>query len=254
MSKVAIVLALSLGHAAFAIEPLEEIVEQKYDVNADVTLSVTNTDGSIHIYGGAQPVIAIEAIKKAYDRERLQAIVVDVKASRDQVVITTSVPPRTNALSDRSGTVDYYIVVPQTARLTQVELVNGEVLVDGIREGGSARAHLTNGWLMGQNCFGTLDLSVDTGRLDLAYDWWENHGFAIKALTIHGSIHAIFPKDSSVNLSATAPEGRIANGFDSRKTTSTDGIHSVAEVTDPGAKAVISLEARSGNIRIDRMY
>ncbi len=256
MSKVAIViaLALSLGQGAFAVEPLEEVVEQKYDVNADVTLRVTNTDGSIHIYGGAQAVITIEAIKKAYDRERLQAIVVDVKATRDQVVITTSVPPRKNALSDRSGTVEYNIVVPQTARITQVELISGEVLVDGIREGGSARAHLTNGWIAGHNCFGNLDLSVETGRLEVAYDWWENRDFAIKALTTNGSIHAIFPSDSSVNLSATAPEGRIANGFDSRKTTSTDLIHSIAEVTGPDAKAVISLEARSGNIRIDKIY
>jgi hypothetical protein len=30
-------------------------------------------------------------------------------------------------------------------------------------------------------------------------------------------------------------------------------IHSVAEVTGPDAQAVVSLEARRGNIRIDRM-
>jgi hypothetical protein len=42
-----------------------------------------------------QPVITIEAIKKAYDRERLQAIVVDVKASRTSVAITTIFPAQT---------------------------------------------------------------------------------------------------------------------------------------------------------------
>src|SRR5882757_9315300 len=105
--------ALLAATTAFAIEPLEEIVEQKYDVEANATLSVANTDGSIRIYGTETPQISIQAIKKAYAPERLEKIVVEMKATRNGVAITTSFPPRKNALSDRSGTVDYIIVVPQ---------------------------------------------------------------------------------------------------------------------------------------------
>ena len=126
-------------------------------------------------------------------------------------------------------------------------------MVTGLRNGSSARAHLVNGWLAGHNCFGDIDLSVETGRLDVGYDWWENHEFAIKAASTHGNIRAIFPSDASLNLSASATEGRIANGFQSSKTTSNDVIHSVAEVIGPDAQAVVSLEARRGNIRIDKL-
>src|SRR5436190_24070249 len=94
-----------LARPAFAVEPLEEIVEQKYDVNPDATLSVQNTDGSIRVYAAEQGVITIQAIKKAYQQERLKGIVIDVKASPNSVAITTSFPPRANPLSDRSGTV-----------------------------------------------------------------------------------------------------------------------------------------------------
>ena len=239
--------------SALAVEPLEEIIEQKYDVNPDATLSVENIDGSIRVYGADKPEIVIQAIKKAYNAERLKGIVVDVKASQSGVAITTTYPPRKNALSDRSGTVDYIVVVPKTAKVTKLDLVNGEVLVDGLRNGSSARAHLVNGWLAGHNCFGDIDLSVETGRLDVGYDWWENHEFAIKAASTHGNIRAIFPSDASLNLSASATEGRIANGFQSSKTTSNDVIHSVAEVIGPDAQAVVSLEARRGNIRIDKL-
>jgi hypothetical protein len=246
-------LALSCAVAAFAVEPLEESVQQNYDVPPDATLSVHNTDGSIRIYGADQAVISIQAIKKAYNKERLGGIVVDVKATANSVAITTTFPPRKNALSDRSGTVDYIIVVPKTAKVTQLELVNGEILVEGLRNGGSARAHLVNGGIAGHNCFGNLDLTVETGRLDVAYDWWENHEFAVKASNTRGNLRAIFPSDASLNLSATALEGRIANGFASTKTTAADIIHSVAEVIGPEAQAVVSLEARRGNIRIDKM-
>src|SRR5947208_8111504 len=81
----AITALLFFGRTAFAVEVLEEIVEQKYDVDANATLSVANTDGSIRVYAADAPQISIQAIKKAYTRERLQGIVVDVKATQSSV-------------------------------------------------------------------------------------------------------------------------------------------------------------------------
>lgn len=239
--------------SAFAVEPLEESVEQKYDVDPDVSLSVTNVDGSIRVYGAEQTVVSVEAIKKAYQTDRLHRIVVDVKASKSGIVINTTFPPRESVLGDRSGTVDYIIVVPQTAKITQLELMNGEILVEGLRPGGSAKAHLVNGWMAGHNCFANLDLALENGRLDVAYDWWENHEFAIKAASTRGNIRAFFPSEASLNLSASAVEGRITNGFDAKKAGPGDVVHSVAEVIGPDAQTVVSFEARRGNIRIDKM-
>jgi hypothetical protein len=238
---------------AGAVEPLEEIVDQKFDVDPNVTVSVQNIDGAIRVYAAEEPVVLVQAVKKAYNAERLKGILVDTKATPKSVAITTSFPPRKNALSDRSGTVDYIIVVPQTAKLAQLELTNGEVLVEGLRNGGSAKAHLVNGWMIGHNCFGNLDLTVETGRLDVAFDWWESHDFTVKALSVRGQLHAIFPNDASLNLSAMAKEGRVANGFGNKTTAPSDVVHSVAEVIGPDARAAISLEARNGNIRIDKL-
>ena len=249
----AVLMPLFCSRAAFAIEPLEEIVEQKYEVDANATLSVANADGSIRVYAANAPEIRIQAIKKSYTQERLQGIVVDVKATRNSVAITTSFPPRKNALADRSGTVDYIVVVPQTVRITDLSLTNGELLVDGLR-GGSARAHLVNGWLGGHNCFADLTLAVETGRLDLAYDWWEYYKFSVKASSTRGNVRAILPSDASLSLNATALEGRVANGFEAEKTSPGDIIHSVATVIGPDAGAAISLEAGRGNIRIDKTY
>jgi hypothetical protein len=223
-------------------------------VNANATLSVANTDGSIRVYGADAPQILIQAIKKAYTRERLQGIVVDVKATPGSVAITTGFPPRKNALSDRSGTVDYIIVVPHTVRITDLSLTNGELLVEGLRGGGSATAHLGNGWMAGHNCFGDLNLTVETGRLDVAFDWWENHSFSIKASSTRGNVRAILPSDASVSLNATALEGRVANAFDAKKANSGDIVHSIATVIGTEAGAAISLEAARGNIRIDKTY
>lgn len=245
--------ALLAASAAFAVEPLEEIIDQKYELDANATVSVANTDGSIRVYAAEGPGVTVRAFKKAYTEERLRGIVVDVKATRSSIAITTSFPPRKNALSDRSGTVDYIIIVPPTVRITDLSLTNGEVLVEGLR-GGSANAHLVNGWLAGHNCFGDLNLSLENGRLDVAYDWWENEKFSVKASSTHGNVRALLPSDASVSLNATALEGRVTNFFEAKKTSPGDVIHSVATVIGPNAEAAISLEAGRGNIRIEKTY
>jgi hypothetical protein len=252
--SVVYLLCLLCAGAIGAAELHEEIVDQRYDVDPAATLSVENTDGSIRVYAAEAPRIHIQAIKKAYSAERLQAIVVDVKASSSGVAIVTSFPPRKNALSDRSGTVDYNIIVPQSARVTDLRLKNGEILVEGLRGGGNARAHLTNGWLVGHNCFADLDLTVETGRLDVVFDWWENHKFAARAKNIRGNLRGSFPSDASLSLTATAPEGRVANGFETKKSNPGDVIHSVSTVLGSDGEATISLEAGRGNIRIDKSY
>lgn len=244
---------IALVQTASAAEVLEEIIEQRYVMEADATLRISNTDGSIRVYAGDKPEITIQAIKKAYTSERLKGIVVDVKATPASVAIGTTFPPRKNALSDRSGTVDYIIIVPQTTKITQLDLVNGEVLVEGLR-GGSAKAHLTNGWLAGHNCFGDLDLTLETGRLDVVYDWWESLKFSVKASSTRGSIRAILPSDSSVVLNASTATGRIAYALEDKKSSAKDVVRSLNTVIGPDAEAVIEMKTDDGNIRIDKSY
>ena len=238
-----------------AAEVVEEIIEQKYPCESDVILSIRNTDGSVRIYAGDVAEISIQAIKKAYTVERLKKIVVDVKATRKSVAIETIFPPRETGfgLSDRSGTVDYIIIVPQAAKITQIELVNGEVLVEGLR-GGSATAHLVNGWLAGHNCFGDLNFTIVNGRLDLAYDWWDAQKFSVKASSQNASIRAFLPSDASAAIAAQAVTGWIANGFEARKSEPAEPPHALNVTIGTEPEAAFEMKAESGNIRIDKMY
>jgi hypothetical protein len=246
-------LLILLAHAASAVEVLEETIEQKYVLDPDATLSISNTDGSIRIYAADTSEISIQAIKKAYISQRLEGIVVDVKATRKSIAIATTFPPRKNALSDRSGTVEYILVVPQTIRITQLDLVNGEVLVEGLR-GGSATAHLVNGWLGCHDCFGDLDLTIENGRLDVAYDWWENQKFSAKVSSTRGNIRAIIPSDASAGITARTTTGRIANALDPKKESPSESMHSLDFATGPEPESAFEINSTSGNIRIEKSY
>lgn len=254
--RVALAIPLFLlAHNATAAEIFEEIVEQKHALDPDGTLSIHNTDGAIRVYGGDGAEVFILAIKKAYTSERLKKIVVEVKATRKSIAVETAFPPKKNALSlsDRSGTVEYIVTVPQTVRITKLDLVNGEVSVEGLRRG-SATAHLVNGWLAAHNCFGELDLTSENGRLDILYDWWEEIKFSAKLSSPYGNIRVALPSDASAGITARTGTGRIANAFEMKEETSGDPVRSLNFETGPEPETAFEISSTSGDIWIDKTY
>ena len=254
--RFALLISLLLfSQSAFGVEVLEEIIEQRHAVDPDGTFSLRNTDGSIQIYGWDRLEISVQAIKRAYTQDRLKGIVVDVKATRKGVAIETIFPPKKSALSlsDRSGTVEYIVTVPHTIRITKLDLVNGEILVECLR-GGSATAHLVNGWLVAHNCFGDLDFTIVTGRLEAVYDWWENTKFFVKLSSSHGNIRALIPSDASAGISARTGTGRIANAFEIKKEIPGEPARALDFATGPEPETAFEINSTSGNIRIDKTY
>jgi DUF4097 and DUF4098 domain-containing protein YvlB len=178
---------------------------------------------------------------------------VNVEATRSKVTIDTIFPPRKNAWSDRSGRVEYSIVVPEAIKITRLDLVNGEVMMKDLR-GGSATAHLVNGWLGGVNCFGDLNLSIVNGRLDVAYDWWENHKFSAKASSVNGALRAILPSHGAVALSAQTGTGRILDFFEPNQRVVGAPVRVLETATGPQPESSIEMKTTSGNIRIEKSY
>src|SRR5438270_5029371 len=175
VASMSIVSCLLLGCRPAVDRTLEEMINHVYPVEATATLSVTNRNGSIRVYaaGNETREVRVEAIKKAYSAARLKAISVQVSAKPNSISVETIYPPDSAiGFSDRSGTVDYVIVVPQTIRISKLELTNGEVQLDGVRR--EAHEQLGSGRLFAHNCFGNLDLNLKTGNLAIAYEWWED--------------------------------------------------------------------------------
>jgi hypothetical protein len=254
--RFALLISLLLfSQSAFGAEVLEEIIEQRHAVDPDATFSIRNTDGSIQIYGGDGFEISIQAIKKAYTQDRLKSILVDVTATQKGVAIETIIPQRKSALSlgDRSGTVEFIVTVPQTIRITKLDLVNGEILVEGLR-GGSASAHLVNGLLTAHNCFGDLDFTIVNGRLEVVYDWWDNRKFSAKLSSSHGNIRAIIPSDASAGITAQTGTGQIANGFEATKAGLVEPAHTLNFAIGTESDAAFEMKAADGNIQIDKPY
>ena len=239
--------------AATAAPPLEEVFEQSYSIPANTTLSLKNIDGTIYVYGSEETQIKVTARKKAYSRERLAMLRPDVKVEGNRFTLTTIFPPQPEGLSlaDRSGTIDYVLVVPQTCSIAQAEVARGEIVLEGLR-GATANARLRTGRMMVRNCFSTsIDVAVEEGMLDLYYDWWEQLEFAFRGGIARGHIRATFPSYTGLQLNAATEDGKITNKFAEEEIGGKGGV--LQTTIGDGKGGAITLRAKSGNITLNKI-
>jgi DUF4097 and DUF4098 domain-containing protein YvlB len=233
-------------------QTLEETIDERYPIAPTATLSVTNRDGSIRIYGAGDGTreVQIEAIKKAYSAERLKAISMKVSAQPDTISIETIYPSDAGAgFSDRSGTVDYVIVIPQTVRISKLELSSGEVQLEGMRSD-EAHIQLSNGRIFAHNCFGNLDLNLKTGNLAITYEWWEEVQFSIRSTVQDGNAFAYIPSDAAFHLIAHTTTGQIGNDFEEKENRHADLVNKIDMMVGGNSKTTFQFETENGNIKI----
>ena len=240
--------------SVLAEEPLQQKFEQNYTLEQTGTMSVENIDGSIRIYCWNEPEVKLEAIKKAYSAERLSEIAVDIATTPKSLTVKTKFPPQPGwwSFRDRSGTVDYTIIAPQTVKLTNVSLANGDLLIEGLR-GGTATASLSNGRIAAHNSFGDLHLRVGNGGLDIFYDWWEEMLFSLDLAITNGGIHAVLPGAAKINLNAETVNGNITSDFGKNRVK--EGRVKTLETSTFGERAPKwKLRSVNGNIRLEAFY
>ena len=253
LRQIAVLLLLSLAGCGSESEPLlEETLERVYTVQPNADISIQNHDGAVLVYGANANELQVHATKKAYSRMRLKEIAIDVSVESTTVSIDTKFPPKPRwALFDRSGTVDYTIVVPATASIAQLRLVAGEVLVDGMR-GPSVHAWLCDGRMLSHNCFSKIDLAMQRGNLSFSYDWWEHGTFSVHANIVQGNAWAFLPSASAFHLVAETARGKISNDFDNLavERTAASAAAKIDMLVNGGGQAAIKMRAADGDIKI----
>jgi hypothetical protein len=231
---------------------LEEVSEKVYTVEPDSSISIQNRDGAVLVYGSEANEIRVQSVRKAYSRDRLNQIAIDVSIKPGAVSVVTKFPPQPKwALSDRSGTVDYTIVVPASAGICAIDLNAGEVLLDSMG-GREVRARLNDGRILARNCFTNLDLRANRGTLALSYDWWEEEKFSAKAAVAQGNAWVSLPSDAAFHLFAKAARGKIANDFNDELVSANPSAQGmkIDQIINGGGLATVQIRVGKGDIKI----
>ena len=181
---------------------------------------------------------------------------VDVSVRPGSASIQTHFPPNpTWGLFDRSGTVEYTIVIPETANISRLELGAGEVLVVGMRSQ-NLHAQLERGRMLARNCFSNSVFSLGRGMFTLVYEWWEPGKFSIQANVATGNALAFLPGAAAFPLIAETPHGRIMNDFTAEGRPDGGAIRKIDTAIGPASAhdADISVRTAQGSIRVSKTY
>ena len=198
-------------------DEVREEFHQTYPLSPNGRVSLENLNGSVRITVWDRSDIQVDAIKRAYKRERLNEASIEVSASPEAIRIKTNYPDINQSFTDEvrgrsnnPAVVDYSITVPRQARLESIDLVNGSLDIDGAE--GDVKASSVNGRVTARGLMGVAKLSTVNGGVEATFTKLDE-AKPISLGSVNGSVVLIIPSDANAMLRASTVHGEISNDF-----------------------------------------
>jgi putative adhesin len=238
-----IVLALSACTNVFAnrIGTSKPEFRQAYMLNPNGRVVIQNLYGDVEITAWDRDQVLVQAFKRSSDARRLEDAHVVVDSSSSLVSIRTQYA---GADAEHPASVDYRIMVPRTANLENIRLINGGLSITGVA--GPVKASSVNGSIRVERLEGETDLSTINGRLDAGFER-VSRGNQIHLSSVNGAIQLSIPSCAGASLDAKNLSGGIESAF-GRPWRGSDGHRLKALVNHGGAQ--IHLHNVNGGISI----
>ncbi|HEX7177090.1 MAG TPA: DUF4097 family beta strand repeat-containing protein [Pyrinomonadaceae bacterium] len=194
---------------------LTEEFHQTYQLAPGGRVHLENINGDVRVRGWDRPEVKVDAVKYAHTRERLEEARIEVDVTPQSVHIETRYPYRsTNWTSDHEGrrnnpaTVEYVLTVPRGALISQIELINGALDMEGLT--GDVRASSINGKVTARDLTGPVRLSTINGPLEATFASFTN---PISLGSVNGPVSIFLPSDADAEVRAGTVHGAITNEF-----------------------------------------
>lgn len=198
-------------------EEVREEFHQTYPLAGGGRVSLENINGSVLITAWDRSEVRVDAVKRAYSRERLTEATIRIDAGPSSLHIKTVYPYRNQTFtSDSEGryrnpaTVEYRLTVPRSARLDTIELINGSLTIEGIA--GYVKASSINGHLTAHGLTGEANLSTINGGLEATFDRLDESK-PISLGSVNGGVVLTIPSNANAQIKANTVNGGIRNDF-----------------------------------------
>lgn len=179
---------------------------QVYALNPNGRVVVQNLYGDVQITAWDRDQVLVTAVKKSSDPKRLEDAQVVVDSSASMVSIRTQYA---GSDAEHPASVDYRIMVPRTANLENIKLINGGLSISGVA--GPVKASSVNGSIRAEKLEGQAELSTINGRLEAGFDKVSRAN--IKLTSVNGPIQLSIPRSAAAAVNAKNLSGGIESEF-----------------------------------------
>lgn len=247
---------LDSGVTAQSRDRVSEEFNQTYPLSADGRVSLKNINGSVRVTAWDRNEVRVEATKWAYNAQRLAEAKIQIEATAGAIRINTEYPQKSLTWNHGDGdehynnpaSVEYVLSVPRTASIDKIDLINGDLNIEGVS--GEIKASSINGEVTGKNLVGEVHLSTINGRLGFEFDSTAQSR-QVDLGSVNGAVDLTIASDAEAEITASTVHGLINNdlGLTVKK-----GKHvgrSLAGSLGRGG-SLIELKNVNGSIRIER--
>ena len=197
-------------------EQQREEFHQTYSLSPTGRVTLENINGGVQIKVWDRAAVQVDAVKKAYRRDRLAEAKIEVNATEENIRIKTEYPDENQTFRsghgryDNPAVVDYTLTVPRKAVLESIELINGSIDIDGVE--GTVKASSINGRVMARGLLGEAKLSTINGPLEATFTQLDETK-PISLGSVNGNVTLIIPSNANAAIRAGTVHGGISTDF-----------------------------------------
>lgn len=205
--------------SACAEQPAQELREefhQTYPLSATGRVILENINGGVQIKVWDRAAVQVDAVKRAYRKDRLAEAKIQVNATEEYIKIETEYPYQNmnfrsdERRSENPAMVEYSLTVPRQAVLESIELVNGSIDIEGVE--GNVKASSVNGRLVARGLAGEARLSTVNGALQATFTRLDEMK-PLTLISVNGPLTLVIPSNANASVRATTVHGGISNDF-----------------------------------------
>ncbi|MCI0485162.1 MAG: DUF4097 family beta strand repeat-containing protein [Blastocatellia bacterium] len=194
---------------------VSEEFNQTYPLASGGRISLKNINGGARVMAWDRDEVKVEAVKWAYNQERLADAKIIVDSTGNSVRIRTEYDRSTTSWTDdierrynNSPSVEYTLTVPRNVRIDAVELINGDLEIENLT--GEVKASCINGRLAAKQLTGELRLSTINGLLEASLDALDESR-PVSLSSVNGQVDLTIASDAEAEFRADTVHGSISN-------------------------------------------
>ena len=236
--------ALALTVAASA--KVTEKFAQTYPLEATGSIHLENVNGSVEIVAWDKAEVSLEAEKTAREQEGLDRMHLKIESSPGRLFVKTEMEKKWKFWDNMNAQVHYKLMVPASATLEKIDVVNAGIHVTGLK--GSVNLTAVNGTVEAEGLSGPGRFETVNGSIRVTYASLAGKP-DIRLETVNGGGTLKLPVDAAFRLDASTVNGGTSCDFP--LTLEKSGKHELRGTVNGGGLTV-HLESVNGGLSIKR--
>ena len=210
LKRLVLCTALILPSLQVSAQVIEE-VEQSFSISKQSDFSLNNINGTVTINSWQENSVKILAKITAQTQTSSDDVIIKMTQSGPKVTVSTDYKEKGYRQHKQAAKVDYQVWLPAETNLTDIELINGSLVIKDIS--GKVAAQVVNGSINATGLRGDSDVSSVNGSVNV---WYHQYAHAIENIaveTVNGSIKLYLPENINADITADTMHGSINTTF-----------------------------------------